>query len=101
MRVEPGPYRAFIGTLFVFIFLANWATLVPGVEPPTAHPETDAVLALLAFLAVIRFGVRAGGARGDLANFASPNLVMVASDASGCCPSMRRGCPVQPMAIHR
>ncbi|MDB5415042.1 MAG: atpB [Rubritepida sp.] len=77
MRVEPGPYRAFIGTLFVFIFLANWTTLVPGVEPPTAHLETDAALALLVFLAVIWFGVRAGGARGYLASFASPNLVMV------------------------
>jgi F-type H+-transporting ATPase subunit a len=77
MRVEPDPYRAFIGTLFVFIFLANWVTLVPGVEPPTAHLETDAALALLVFLAVIRFGVRAGGLRGYLASFASPNLVMV------------------------
>ncbi|MFC7694497.1 F0F1 ATP synthase subunit A [Paeniroseomonas aquatica] len=77
MRVEPDPYRAFIGTLFVFIFLANWVTLVPGVEPPTAHLETDAALALLVFLAVIRFGVRAGGVRGYLASFASPNLVMV------------------------
>lgn len=77
MRVEPGPYRAFIGTLFVFVFLANWATLVPGVEPPTAHLETDAALALLVFLAVIRFGVRAGGARGYLASFASPNIIMV------------------------
>lgn len=77
MRVEPGPYRAFIGTLFVFIFLANWTTLVPGVEPPTAHLETDAALALLVFLAVIRFGVRAGGTRGYLASFASPNLVMM------------------------
>jgi F-type H+-transporting ATPase subunit a len=42
MRVEPAPYRAFIGTLFVFIFIANWSSLVPGVEPPTAHLETDA-----------------------------------------------------------
>lgn len=77
MRVEPGPYRAFIGTLFVFIFLANWTSLVPGAEPPTAHLETDAALALLVFLAVIWFGVRAGGARGYLASFASPNLLMI------------------------
>ena len=25
MRVEPAPYRAFIGTLFAFIFVANWS----------------------------------------------------------------------------
>jgi F-type H+-transporting ATPase subunit a len=77
IRVEPQPYRAFIGTLFVFIFVANWSSLVPGVEPPTAHIETDAALALLVFLAVIWFGVRAGGARGYLAAFAWPNPIMI------------------------
>jgi F-type H+-transporting ATPase subunit a len=77
MRVEPGPYRSFIGTLFVFILVANWSSLVPGVEPPTAHLETDAALALLVFAAVIRFAVRAGGVRGYLASFAVPNPVMI------------------------
>jgi len=52
MDTEPGPYRAFIGTLF-------------------------AALALLVFLAVIWFGIRAGGVRGYLATFATPSLVMV------------------------
>jgi F-type H+-transporting ATPase subunit a len=77
MRVEPGPYRAFIGTLFVFIFVANWSTLIPGVEPPTAHLETDAALALLVFVAVIWFGIRTGGVRGYLATFASPSAIMI------------------------
>jgi F-type H+-transporting ATPase subunit a len=77
MQVEPAPYRAFIGTLFAFIFVANWSSLVPGVEPPTAHLETDAALALLVFLAVIWFGVRAGGVRGYLATFASPSPIMI------------------------
>ncbi len=60
MRAEPAPYRAMIGTLFVFIFVANWSSLVPGIEPPTAHIETDAALALIVFLAVIWFGIRVG-----------------------------------------
>ena len=77
MRVDPAPYRAFIGTLFAFIFFANWSSLVPGVKPPTAHLETDAALALLVFGAVIWFGIRAGGVRGYLASFASPNAVMI------------------------
>jgi F-type H+-transporting ATPase subunit a len=77
MRLEPAPYRAFIGTLFVFIFVANWSSLIPGVEPPTAHIETDAALALLVFVAVIWFGIRAGGVRGYLSTFASPNPVMI------------------------
>jgi F-type H+-transporting ATPase subunit a len=77
MRAEPQPYRAFIGTLFLFIFVANWSSLVPGVEPPTAHIETDAALALLVFCAVIWFGIRANGVRGYLATFASPNPIMI------------------------
>ena len=77
MQVEPAPYRAFIGTLFTFILVANWSSLVPGVEPPTAHLETDAALALLVFVAVIWFGIRAGGVRGYLASFASPNPIMI------------------------
>ncbi len=77
MQVEPAPYRAFIGTLFVFIFMANWSSLVPGVQPPTAHLETDAALALVVFAAVIWFGIRAGGVRGYLATFASPSPIMI------------------------
>lgn len=77
MQVAPAPYRAFIGTLFVFIFVANWSTLIPGVEPPTAHLETDIALAVLVFFAVIVFGIRAGGLRHYLATFASPTPLMI------------------------
>jgi F-type H+-transporting ATPase subunit a len=77
MRLEPAPYRAFVGTLFIFIFVANWSSLIPGVEPPTAHIETDAALALLVFIAVIWFGIRASGIRGYLSTFASPNPIMI------------------------
>jgi len=77
MGVEPSPYRAFVGTLFLFIFVANWSSLVPGVEPPTAQIETDAALALVVFVAVIWYGIRAGGVRGYLATFASPNPIMI------------------------
>jgi F-type H+-transporting ATPase subunit a len=77
MQADPGPYRAFIGTLFLFIFVANWTALIPGVEPPTAHLETDAALALLVFLAVIWFGIRAGGLGGYLKTFATPSPIMI------------------------
>jgi len=77
MAVAPAPYRAFIGTLFVYVFTANWCTLVPDVEPPTAHIETDAALALLVFLAVIWFGIRAAGLRGYFASFAAPSPLMI------------------------
>ncbi|SFB37412.1 ATP synthase A chain [Azotobacter beijerinckii] len=34
MQVAPEPYRALLGTLFLFILAANWSELVPGLEPP-------------------------------------------------------------------
>ena len=77
MRTEPGPYRAFIGTLFLFILVANWSSMIPGVEPPTAHLETDAGLAILVFFAVIWYGLKAGGARGYLKSFAAPTPLMI------------------------
>jgi len=77
MRTEAAPYRAFVGTLFLFILCANWSSLIPGVEPPTAHLETDAALALIVFLAVIFYGVKAGGLLGYVKSFAAPNPVMI------------------------
>jgi F-type H+-transporting ATPase subunit a len=74
---KPAPYRGFIGTLFLFILVANWSSLVPGLDPPTAQLETDAALALLVFLSVIWFGVRGGGVGGYLKSFAAPNPVMI------------------------
>ena len=77
MSAEPGPYLPLVGTLFLFIFFANWASLMPGVHPPTAHIETDGALALIVFLAVIWFGVRSRGLRGFLATFAEPSIIMI------------------------
>lgn len=77
MRAEPARYRAFIGTLFVYILLANWSSLLPGVEPPTAQIETDLALAAVVFGAVAWFGVRARGVGGYLASFAFPNPLLL------------------------
>lgn len=76
MRVAPKPYVPVIGTLFVFILAANWSSLAPGVEPPTAHIETDAALGLIVFFAIIYFGIRARGFGGYLKSFAEPTIFM-------------------------
>jgi F-type H+-transporting ATPase subunit a len=77
MQTEPGPYRALIGTIFLFVLVANWSALVPGVEPPTATLETDAALAVIVFLAGIWYGIRTQGIRGYLGTFAEPSWVMI------------------------
>jgi len=76
MQTEPGPYRALIGTIFVFVLTANWSSLIPGVEPPTAHIETDTALALIVFGGTMFFGIRTRGLGGYLATFADPIWIM-------------------------
>ena len=77
MRADPTPYVPLIGTLFLFILTANWSSLVPGIEPPTAHLETDAALASIVFVAIVVFGIRARGVGGWLTSFAEPSWLML------------------------
>jgi len=77
MQANPAPYRALIGTILIYVLFANWSSLVPGVEPPTAHLETDAALAFIVFCATIFYGVRAQGIAGYLKTFAEPSWVMI------------------------
>jgi F-type H+-transporting ATPase subunit a len=77
MRATPKPYVPMIGTLFLFILAANWSSLVPGIDPPTAHIETDAALGLIVFFAIIYFGIRARGVGGYLKTFAEPTIIMI------------------------
>ncbi len=77
MQTEPGLYRALIGTIFLFVLVANWSSLIPGVEPPTAHLETDAALALIVFCATLFYGVHTRGLLGYLGTFADPTWIMI------------------------
>lgn len=77
MQADPAPFRALIGSIFLFTLISNWSSLVPGVEPPTAHIETDAAMALIVFVATIAWGVRVRGLRGYLATYAEPTWVMI------------------------
>ena len=74
---DPARYRGLIGMLLVFVLCANWSSIIPGVEPPTAHLETDAALALLVFVSSVWWGIGAQGFGGWLSNFAKPSWVMI------------------------
>jgi F-type H+-transporting ATPase subunit a len=77
MRTPPARFLPLIGTLFLFVLTANWCALLPGIEPPTAHLETDAALAALVLAATIWFGIRDRGLAGYLRGFADPSIVML------------------------
>ncbi|MCP1335070.1 F0F1 ATP synthase subunit A [Futiania mangrovi] len=74
---DPARLRPLIGTLLVFILAANWISVLPGLEPPTAHLETDAALAVIVLAATVGFGIREQGVAGYLRSFARPTWVMV------------------------
>ena len=77
MQRDPMPFRALIGTIFLFVLVANWTSVLPGIEPPTAHLETDAALAFVVLGATIFYGVTRRGLLGYLATFAEPSWVMI------------------------
>lgn len=74
---DPGRFRGLIGGLLVTVLALNWCSLIPGLEPPTAHLETDAALAAVVFVAGVGWGIRAQGLGGWLAAFARPSWVMI------------------------
>lgn len=76
METDPRRYLPLLGTLFIFLLTANWSSLIPGVEPPTATLETDAALALIVFGATLWFGVRALGVGGYLRSFMQPSWLL-------------------------
>jgi F-type H+-transporting ATPase subunit a len=73
----PGHYIAFIGTLFIFIAMANLLTIVPGYAPPTSSLSTTAALAICVFVAVPVFGVAGRGWRRYLKSYLEPTVIML------------------------
>ncbi len=76
-KQEPGPYLEFIGTLFLFIAVANLLIIIPGYNPPTGSLSTTAALAICVFVAVPIYGVAHLGVRGYLKNYIKPNIFML------------------------
>ena len=77
IRVDARPFLPLLGTLFIFLVVANLSGLLPGVEAPTSKIETPAALALIVFFSVHFFGVRTRGLRDYLLSFAEPKLIML------------------------
>jgi F-type H+-transporting ATPase subunit a len=76
-RQDPGPYTAFVGTLFLFIVTANLLSVVPGFRPPTASLSTTTALALCVFLAVPLYGLVLEGPRRYLRHYIEPTPLML------------------------
>jgi F-type H+-transporting ATPase subunit a len=74
---DPRPYTGLIVTLALFIGTANLLGLAPGMHSPTADFSATAALAVVVFLAVPYFGIRAQGVRGYLRHYLQPSPLLL------------------------
>jgi F-type H+-transporting ATPase subunit a len=74
---DPSQFLPLLGSLFVFLIIANLSGVLPGVHAPTAVIETPAALAVIVFLSVHVFGVRQHGLGGYLKGYLRPNPMLL------------------------
>lgn len=67
----------FVGTLWLFVAVANLTGLVPELHSPTADLSTTAALAFLVFLSVHWFGIRTGGLVAYARHYLSPSPILL------------------------
>lgn len=65
-----------VGMFFLFILLANYCGMVPGLQPPTASVNVTLSLAVMSFVYYNAAGVRKHGVRKYLAHFCGPMLAV-------------------------
>ena len=82
-RQQPDRFLPFIGTLFIFIVVANLLAVVPGYIAPTASLSTTAALAVCVFLAVPWYGIRDQGFKAYLGNYLKPTIFMLPFNVIG------------------
>jgi F-type H+-transporting ATPase subunit a len=70
-------YVPFVGTLFLFIAVANLLDVVPGWHAPTGSLSTTMALAICVAVAVPVMGIRARGVCGYLKHYLSPTPLML------------------------
>lgn len=77
MQADATPFLPLLGTLFLYLAVANLSGLVPGLKAPTAFLETAAALALTVLVASQAYGIRARGLGRYLKGFAHPTPLLL------------------------
>ncbi len=67
----------FIGTLWLFLIIANLSGLIPGVHSPTRDISATSALAILVFFSTHWFGIRASGIKDYLRHYLRPSPLML------------------------
>jgi F-type H+-transporting ATPase subunit a len=74
---KTGLFLPIVGTLAVFIGVANLLGLIPGLQSPTPDINTPLSMALIVFLSVPYFGIRSQGLWGYLKHYVEPIFFML------------------------
>jgi len=103
LRIEPGPVQTavegmvssiedavtevapqharqimpFIGTLWIFLVVANLSGLIPGMHSPTRDLSATAALAIVVFLSTHWFGIRIQGLKEYLRHYMIPSPILL------------------------
>ena len=80
---RPRGFLPFLGTLFLFIAVANVLSIIPGFEPPTGSLSTTAGLSICVFVAVPVYGIGEIGLRRYLRNYLRPTPFMLPFNIMG------------------
>jgi F-type H+-transporting ATPase subunit a len=78
--VEPTHARRilpFVGTLWIYLVVANLSGLIPGAHAPTRDLSATAALALLVFASTHWYGLRIAGPRAYLSHYTSPSPILL------------------------
>jgi F-type H+-transporting ATPase subunit a len=67
----------FIGSLWVFLVIANLSGLIPGVHSPTRDLSATSALAILVFFSVHWFGIRSQGLKAYLHHYLTPSPILL------------------------
>lgn len=67
----------FVGTLWIFVLVANLVGVVPGLSSPTSNLSVTAALAILVFFSVHWYGVRVDGWLAYLRHYARPSPLLL------------------------
>ncbi|HUK41290.1 MAG TPA: F0F1 ATP synthase subunit A [Candidatus Acidoferrales bacterium] len=67
----------FVGTLWIFVVIANLVGIIPGLHGPTADLSTTAALAVLVFVSVHWYGIRIHGLKQYLRHYVEPNPILL------------------------
>ncbi len=68
---------SFVATLWIFVLVANLAGIIPGLHSPTADLAVTSSLAVLVFLSVHWFGIKAEGIMAYLKHYISPSPILL------------------------